>query len=239
VTAGGNPVVIIGAVEQAVASRPFWLDLQRFGAQAAAQAGHENIVHAIRSSTADLVGRVPGLPALAFSDGTPFADDATRAWLQALAGAGMGETTPMIGEDPLAETLDGALELAGKGDLDGAVRVLHDAPAGNAGGRARLRRGLHVVRLCLNGGRPRVAAALVAGLTEEADRRALEEWEPTLALELWRAAHAAWTAASGVASGDARDDALRRAGSAFDRVCRLDPAAALRMAGADKKGAGG
>ncbi len=239
VTAGGNPAVILSAAEPAVSSRPFWLDLQRFLAQAAAQAGHDNIVKAIRSSTADLLERVPGLPALSFSDGTPFADDATRGWLQGLGGGGTGEPSQQAGDDPLAETLDGALELAGKGDLDGAVRILQDAPAGNAGGRARLRRGLHVVRLCLNGGRPRVAAAMVAGLTEEADRRALEEWEPALALELWRAAHSAWTGAAGVASGAAKDDALRHAGAAFDRVCRLDPAAALRLAGADKKGAGG
>jgi type VI secretion system protein VasJ len=240
VSAGGNPVAVLGAAEQAFPVRPFWLDLQRMASQAAAQAGHAGIVRAIETATAELLDRVPGLPGLAFADGSPFADGDTQLWLQALSPGRSADAQPTAaGDDPLAEVLDEARTLAAKGDLDAAVRALQEAPAGRADGRARLRRDLHAARLCVQGGRATVAAALVAGLAEEADRRSLDEWEPALALELWRTAHAAWSAAAAAAADGTKDDALRRAGDAFARLCRLDPAAALGMTRADKKGARG
>jgi len=240
VVGGGNSVVVLSAAEQAFVSRPFWLDLQRVAAQGAAQAGHEGIVRAINWATAELLDRVPGLSALAFSNGSPFADDATRGWLQGLVTVTPDTALAPSGEDPLAEVLDEARALAAKGELDAAVRALQNAPEGNAGGRARLRRGLHVARLCVQGGRPAVAAAVLDGLAAEADARSMDEWEPDLALEMWRTVHAAWTAVVGAAVGPAKDDAGRRAGAAYERVCRLDAAAGLSLTGAaDKKGGKG
>jgi type VI secretion system protein VasJ len=234
--AGGNSQAVLAAAEQAFPSRPFWLDLQRLASQAAAQLGHAGISRAIDAATTELLDRLPGLSVLAFTDGSAFADDPTQGWLQGLNAGRSGDAPAAPGEDALAEALENARALAGKGDLDAAVRALHEAPAGSADGRARLRRDLHVARLCVQGGRAGVAAGLLAGLVEEADRRSLDEWEPALALELWRTAHSAWSAAASTAADGAKDEALRRSRAAFERVCRLDPAAAIGMAGPHKKG---
>ncbi|MDR1162677.1 MAG: type VI secretion system protein TssA [Candidatus Accumulibacter sp.] len=70
----------------------FWLDLSRLSAQALAGLGKAYDVArlALESQTAGLLHRFPELAGMSFSDGTPFADSATRQWLAGLSGTGGG-----------------------------------------------------------------------------------------------------------------------------------------------------
>jgi type VI secretion system protein VasJ len=62
----------------------FWLDLQRYAEEALSRMGSRfgQAAEVVAWETASLVGRLPGLETLAFSDGTPFADPETRRWLR-------------------------------------------------------------------------------------------------------------------------------------------------------------
>ncbi len=62
----------------------FWLDLGRFADQALEGLGSEvqPLRTALQRDLGGLVERIPKLPELMFSDGTPFADDTTRKWIE-------------------------------------------------------------------------------------------------------------------------------------------------------------
>ena len=62
----------------------FWLDVQRFADQALGGLGpdHAATRRLLRHEVARLLERLPGIEDLAFSDGTAFADPATRDWLE-------------------------------------------------------------------------------------------------------------------------------------------------------------
>ena len=64
----------------------FWLDMSRLTADALTGLGDRYAAAraAVEVETAAFVQRLPGLEALCFSDGTPFADKETRAWLKAV-----------------------------------------------------------------------------------------------------------------------------------------------------------
>ncbi|MBN1309579.1 MAG: type VI secretion system protein TssA, partial [Chitinispirillaceae bacterium] len=74
-----------------------WLDLQRLITTACKElgAGYTPLRNALLVETAMLLRRVPELPELFFSDGSPLCDDATRDWIaadvQAALGGGRGE----------------------------------------------------------------------------------------------------------------------------------------------------
>ncbi len=64
----------------------WWLDAQYLAAQALENCGPEfaNALQVVNGEVEILLRRLPGVEELTFDDGTPFADDSTRAWLRAL-----------------------------------------------------------------------------------------------------------------------------------------------------------
>jgi type VI secretion system protein VasJ len=61
----------------------FWLDIQWYLHQALSKAGTpwDRWTAVVRQDLALLLERLPGLEQLAWSDGSPFADDVTRNWI--------------------------------------------------------------------------------------------------------------------------------------------------------------
>jgi type VI secretion system protein VasJ len=92
---------------------------------------------------------------------------------------------------------------------------------------------LLVGRLAIQAGKADLARSLLEGLVSEGDRHQLDEWEPTLAASLYSALLAAWgpereasdeDRPARVVTGPPREEV-------FARLCRLDPAAALKLSG--------
>jgi type VI secretion system protein VasJ len=205
----------------------FWLDLQRLlaGALGSLGAPATPARDAVVSATLALVHRLPQLPALTFSDGTPFADPLTVDWLAELSSArGGGEAPGARADDGLQEAVQEARALLASGDLPAALRHLNGEEGPPA---VRLRRRLAAADLCFRGGRADVARAVLEGIDETVRRHELEAWEPALALDALRLLHRCY-GALGQAAPAAEKPALReRADAVFERVCRLDPAVAL------------
>lgn len=233
--AAGNLAALAQAGEDLFPEPPFhfWLDLQRLLATALeaqgppARAAHAAVVDA----TAAFVRRLPTLPALAFDDGTPFADPMTVAWLDEICASGGGGAPR---ETSAAQTAIGeARAQAGGGDVPGAVADL----VGGAGApRDRFERGVAAAELCLAAGRPDVALALLDDADDAIRLHRLDVWDPAAASAALRLLHAASTAVLGGAVGggtvpEERQAALRaRADDAFARLARIDPGVAMRTA---------
>ncbi|KMN83840.1 hypothetical protein VK98_01400 [Chromobacterium sp. LK11] len=165
----------------------WWLDLQRY-AWLAYQHGGEMaapLAELIRDDTQRLCQRLPGVEKLSFSDGSPFAEDATLEWLAqwprqetaALAAPAADERADW------PETETQAHAIAAQQGLPAAFAWVQALPA-VAGGRERCLRQLLMARLAERHGRAEMGVHLLEALLLQADRHQLDAWEPELAFEL-------------------------------------------------------
>jgi type VI secretion system protein VasJ len=186
--AAGNWTGLLQAAEQQVRQYLFWLDLHRFVATALERLGRDLAREGVTCEILLLLKRLPGLEKLSFSDGTPFADPATRDWLKELQAGGQrtgnqAAVTQEAGES-LEKQVAKAQALATDNKLGEALQVLHQGLQTAQGGRSRLLWSLAICRLICRSRQPLIAIPLAATLMEQLDRHALEQWEPILAEDI-------------------------------------------------------
>ncbi|MCF8171795.1 MAG: type VI secretion system protein TssA [Candidatus Methylopumilus sp.] len=183
ICAANNPEGIIAFCEGRLATYPFWLDLDRQSALAYGAMGP--IAAGMRSSVIDevlaFVKRLPGVERLTFSDGTPFADEATRAWLATC----LAERTGGGATDKFSEAKKQANERIGSGDSEGAVTVLQDFLSSTRSGRDQFRARVALVEMALGLKKDLDVQPLIDPLLDECERLNLTYWEPELALLAW------------------------------------------------------
>lgn len=117
-------------IEKSVCASPYWLRGSYLAAQVASRLAMEEVAAAIRQTCERFVCRLPALLELCFSDGTPFVDAQTQAWI---TGADQTQTTG----SPVQEYAGLRDELATQLNTEGVEVVLlrlqelhatHDAP---------------------------------------------------------------------------------------------------------------
>jgi type VI secretion system protein VasJ len=169
---------------------------------------------------------------MTFNDGTPFADDSTRAWIESeiapMLGSGGGGGPKSYLDAPLKE----ATSLAGGGNLPGALDVLTKATSQAPSPSDRFKCKLAAAKLCLQAEQYAIARAQLDGLEKLVDKYDLIEWDPGLCAELYLALYTAHrgTNIQLVQSGEAiPDDVRARERIAFERLCQLDAGAAVKL----------
>lgn len=227
--AGARWLELLDESEAALSQSRLALDLQRFSAEAlrGLGEGHRAAREAVVFELRALLQRMPGLPALRFSDGSPLADPTTAAWLDGevlpsparLAAAPSPAATPGSTSDGEASPADEARKLAGAKGLAEAVAFLQSALGRCPSGAGRFRLRLQMARLLRESGQRAGARVLYEALEAEAAARDLDEWDPPLAAECVSGALAC--ADPGEKSAD---EAARQR-----RLARLDPVAALKL----------
>ena len=163
----------------------YWLDLQFYVVQALDGKGAGLCADAVRSELKLLLTRVPQLAQLKFSDGTPFANPRTVAWLEELCrqDAGSEIRSAAACEPSLDEDMERASSLATSGKITEALGLLQDGLL-HGSLRERTLRQLAIARLALLHGKIRLALVLGGELVERAIRMELKAWEPNLASEI-------------------------------------------------------
>lgn len=186
--AAGNWSDLLQAAEQQVRQSLFWLDPHRYVATALERLGRDLAREGVACEILLLIKRLPGLEKLAFSDGTPFADPATRDWLNELrtgGGAAAAQpSAPALRGGDFDEHLAKAQALAADSKLSEALQVLHHGLQTAVGGRARLQWTQAICRLVCRNQQASIAAPFATTLLEQLDRHGLEQWEPSLAEEV-------------------------------------------------------
>lgn len=226
---------LLDEAEETFHEQPFWLDLQRYAVTAMDALGEPFAAarDGLVEETAGLLRRFPEIPRLAFNDGTPFADAATREWVEVrlkpalTAGAEVPQSEPEE-QGALEAHFAEAREHLARGDLAAALAVMREGEGADRSGRDRFRRRLHLASLCLRGGRPALARPLLERLEAEAEALSLETWEPELAFETWSALYACYGA---LAAGGTADGLPQAGERVFAKICGLDPARALDLDG--------
>ena len=212
----------------------FWLDLNRISARGLEALGkkYEAAHEMVCQETAMFVKRLPGLEDLTFSDGTPFCDTETRQWLKAITGADAAEAAlagPASGAGPGADSRHAeiearALELVQNKKVLEAIELFHDNLASAASGRDALVFRISLCRLLLNAGRLDLALPQLETLQAAIESHGLEAWEPDLALQGLQLIYAGFRDCS-------REPFKDQAGAVFDRMARINPAAAYKISG--------
>jgi len=235
----GDPAKLVEEAEASFQQAPFyfWLDLQRLMVTALEQLGasYKAVRQAVTAACAELVERLPGLTALTFSDGMPFADLPTQEWLATLGTAGgtdarVGTSRKQGSAGELEATMQVARQTLGSGDLSGALALLQSAPAGyDDSGQIRFRRRLYQATLCAKGGQPEVARAMLEDLNETVARHALDMWDPTLVLEMWENQYQAYVALAKKQTGPRKATYLEAAFQTLDKISQCDAARAVKV----------
>ncbi|MGE0416086.1 MAG: type VI secretion system protein TssA [Acetobacteraceae bacterium] len=209
----------------------FWLDGQRMSAQALTELGphYAGCVAAITQGMAALLTRLPGLPMLAFSDGRPFADAGTRAWIETVVLPAPVEaaTAPSDGEPWRAGYAEARTQLL-DGKIEDGLSGLVTAGRAAGAGRDRFFWELAQARYCIEAGVPTVALSILRRLEQAIDGHGLETWEPAAAAEASKLLHDCLVSPE-LAKLLPEADRIAAADAAFSRLARLDPVTASRV----------
>ncbi|WP_323117731.1 type VI secretion system protein TssA [Burkholderia alba] len=215
---------------------PLWLDLQRIAGRALARAGGsgESARREVEASTRMLLARLPDLAVSRFADGTPFADDATRAWLDALQGTTKaaqaahaaapdvsGRMRSDMPDDPIDDAVAHARAFAVTGRLDSALEAIQDAIDREPTAERRLRLRIGLCELMRESDTDTWPDAFVQGVIEPIRRHDLLVWAPGLALDGLSAAYALLIR---------RDRESARARAVLEAIAGVDAARAMRLA---------
>ena len=185
---------------------------------------------------------VPDVRAMTLDDDTPAANAETQAWIDAevlppvavaevseAASATEPEPEPVYTPPAPVASLNGvgaapdiyetALGVLKQGRMGEAIQMLVRDSELQPSGRARFHRRVQMAQLCLAADQAAVAYPVLRDLSSEIERRALETWESGEMLAqplslLLRCLHQ-------------RKGTEEEREAIFDRLCRLDPQAAL------------
>src|SRR5450830_1135937 len=173
----GEPLDIVRFCEGRLTSYPFWLDLNRASHAALSRLGSAAMAGSasLALETRHFLARLPSLVELTFADGQPFADGATRSWLEGLAPAASSGAT-----DGLQTLIDEVGRDAAEGRLNEALARLQAAVREAGSGRERFRlRAAQCYLLQRFDPRAQLRVA-VDVLLQEATEQGLDRWEPDL-----------------------------------------------------------
>ena len=218
----------------------FALDLHRYASTALERLGptHEAARVAVGRELVAFLSRLPGIEELKFGDGVPFADAATRTWIdeqRALYGGGGGGPSKSAlvvdaEEQEVKARFEEARAMVTGGQVPDGLRLGVQLAARAVDARSRFRARLAVAQMALDAGRRELARPMLEALLIEVDQHHLETWEPGLCVPLYS------TLLGCLRHGRGNDevpppDVLARETYVFDKLCRLDPAAALKATG--------
>lgn len=228
----GDVEALLKAAEGRLPQFIFWMDLNRFVAESLARLGaHYRKAHrAVCRETAFLIYQLPGLEALSFADGTPFATLETKNWLKIIAihSGVSAETVPDSGldlpgcENRMEEEITEAQGMIHRGRLLEAMEGLQHKLNDASSGREKIIWRLAVARLLLDVKKYELALPHLDQIIREIDIFHLEDYDSALALKGLK------MVCAGLESQD--DESLKsKKADVLYRIARIDMAEAIRL----------
>lgn len=179
-----NALGLIDFCESRIRAYPFWLDLDYHSARGFSMMGSAgaNMCQSIIDMVLAFVDRIPGIENLSFSNGEPFANMETLAWIKQCrlqrTGSGQEDSFSVMHRQAMAHIADGK--------IDSAQQILQKFIAENRSQREQFRARLALVQLSLSQDTLSDQLALLDPLIEDCLRLNLDQWEPELASETWQ-----------------------------------------------------
>ncbi|ADW70797.1 type VI secretion system protein TssA [Granulicella tundricola] len=214
-----------------------WLDLQRYLWRGATGLGANALAAAIVSTVRGVLIDLPEIRGWSLDDDTPAANAETQQWIDAaiLPPAPVIEEEKPTVEAPVVAAPPpmgaGPEQMKGPDIYEQATILLKSGKTGEAitllvrdaelqpSGRTRFQRRVQVAQLCLVADQGAIAYPVLVELSKEIERRGLETWETGEML-----AHPLGLLLKCL---DKRGSPAEEKEVVFERLCRLDPQAAL------------
>lgn len=208
---------------------PFWLDMNRYTAEALNALGepYHGARQAIEKESLLFIQRFEGVSGYTFNDGTPFADPQTETWLSSLGGEASATTLAVTdqGDDVairVAEGFDRCRELFVNGKQGEGLTAMHEQLLASGSARERYLWRLSLVRLLSLSGMEKLALPHLNELMKDYDLYHLEEWDPAMALNVLR------TVWNGLRTQDDQES-KKRADEILSRISMLSPSEAFNL----------
>ncbi len=220
-----NWAELLEAAESRLGQFLFWIDLSRLVCECLDNLGHGETGSMVAAETWLYAKRLPGVEQLAFADGTPFAEPATREWLRNLfSHAGTRPEAPPEGgqelERQITAEIAAARNMIQAEGLGAALRAFREKLKGAPSIRERFQWLLGFCRLLHEAKQPRLASPYWRDLLRLVENHRLEEWQPELAVE------AMTVVLTGMRlDSDGKGEEQRKA--LIERISALDPGRAL------------
>ncbi len=227
---------LIPELEKTLARAPFWLDGHFLVVKSLRQLGaeYDGVVKTIIRELGNFVDRLPETLQLSFSNGTPFASDQTRMWLESEVLGSRGDssqrkdTSQEAGEEWSA-ALSTAKQLAAGGDTEQAVQLLNDGLSKSAQLRDQFQWRCVLAELLLQTGSNETAASILEQVEKQANELQLADWEPSLLVKIYNLLFQSYQKQKKLKKDDKSLDAKLE--YVFEQLCWFDPVAALSVKG--------
>lgn len=205
-------------------SHPYWLDLCRYVDECQTALGERYaLVRSLCSKlTLHFLQCAQGLEMLSYADGSPFADGATRDWLDALR-LGKEEAKGHSIDNALNSAREKALSDIRTGDVAEAATRIQEHMDRAECAEERFRWRLLLAQVLNEGDQTALARIQFDILLEQIDRYSLDVWDEKLALDTLSAAYAGMHASDSESITDIRTALLHR-------ISRISPATAVCLA---------
>ena len=214
-------------LEASVAKAPFWFDGQRMVWECLQGLNAEMAMREVEVHFSLLIQRLPVILELRFHDGAPFADPATRLWVDAhVMPHVQNPDAPRSVEVPeIRSAWELALEevqpILRKDGLKAAVQFLKLGLQGAHGARERFFWQFTLARLCFMAKKFELAKTQLETLDQTLQDAGLHAWEPDLALQVLQLLHSCCEALP-------QNHAVRECKEEiYRRLCHLDLEVAL------------
>jgi type VI secretion system protein VasJ len=145
-------------------------------------------LHILEAELKSLQKRCSGLTELCYDGRVPFANEATKEWLNGMAtdptAENAGGKSEIIAESELKEITINASKACAGGNLVAGLAVLKELP--DAYGRQKFIKRIEEARLCIKTRHTDMAHPMLAALDNEIGKYNLADWEPQLAITVWQ-----------------------------------------------------
>jgi type VI secretion system protein VasJ len=223
---------LLKGAEPRVSRFIFWLDLNRWVAETLTHLGdrYHRAKEAVQQETTALIYRLPGLEDLSCSDGTPFADAETKAWLKENAiRTGLPEVLAITEtvsraqeEEEIEKELKEAQRLIKKGNLVKAIERLQQRFQTSLSQKEKFLWRLGFSQLLANSKQSRLVLPHLEQIIRDIDFYKLGEFDPILAL---RGLKIVWVGFQAQVDQSCKE----KAAETLQRIAKLDLAEAIRM----------
>jgi len=223
---------LLKATEERLSQFIFWIDLNRWAAEALAHLGnrYREAQEAICQETSFFLQRLPGLEDLYFADGTAFADVETKEWLKAMHWKSTlpSPAAPWSGEsasppqDLFDQEIQRARQLIQEGKILEAVEEIQHKLRSSFSQWEKYLRRLVLAQLFMEMKKPRAARPHLEQILKDIDSYHLEEWDPESALRGLRMVWIGFEASS-------ESGLKEKAKEVLNRIAKIDLAEALRL----------
>jgi type VI secretion system protein VasJ len=178
---------LISACESKVRQYLFWLDLSHYSYMALEGMGRSEISAIVANETSNFVKRLSGIETLRFSNGTPFAGEATIEWIRQLGKVQVYEETVQETSANLDDEMSKFFKQAKKdikeNKLTLVLKEFQIKRGQTASPRTRLFWDMGFCTLFINTKYARLVVSYLNEILNTLTQYRIEEWEPALAVE--------------------------------------------------------